>query len=109
MTKVIITKVARLSLLNLEGFKARTVGIKRAQEIIDELIAESTKSISENPGMHHRNIEALARGLTLYEWIDPVNQYKVLYTYNGSQAVINMFCNTREDFSRLLYVIMIAH
>lgn len=109
MANVIIAKSARIMLENLEAYKVRSVGERRAQEIIDNLIESSVSSISENPGMHHKNLDALSRGVTLYEWIDTVNQYKALYTFDGKQAAIVIYCSTKEDFMRLFYLIMMSH
>lgn len=106
--KVLISKTGQITLRLVEQYKAVYHGLSAAQEFADDLLMRAATAIGERPGIHHKNIEALEKGVELCEWLDLDNQYRVLYTIESDIAHVHIFCSTREDFNRLLYLVMMS-
>ncbi|WP_455810769.1 hypothetical protein [Pseudomonas graminis] len=106
--KVLISKTGKITLSLVEQYKAIHHGLTSAQQFTDDLLMRAATAIGENAGIHHKNIQALEKGVELYEWLDLDNQYRVLYTIESDTAHVHIFCSTREDFNRLLYLVMMS-
>nr|WP_314424914.1 hypothetical protein [uncultured Erwinia sp.] len=106
--KVQISKTGQITLELVERYKASIHGLPAAQEFADGLLIRAATAIGENPGIHHKNLQALEKGVELFEWLDLDNQYRVLYTLERDVALVHIFCSTKEDFNRLLYLVMMS-
>lgn len=105
---VLISKTGRITLKLIEQYKAVHHGLSAAQLFADDLLMRAARAIGESPGIHHKNIQAQEKGVELYEWLDLDSQYRVLYTIDNDTAHVHIFCSTREDFNRLLYLVMMS-
>ncbi|WP_323839207.1 type II toxin-antitoxin system RelE/ParE family toxin [Photorhabdus africana] len=107
--KVQITETAYQTLSIIEDYKANTIGLEAAQNLVDDLLIESSERIGENPLAYGYCSMLLDKGIQFHQWLSKDRQFRVIYDVVGDEIQILAYASTNQDLIALLYQLLIIH
>ncbi|WP_339437817.1 hypothetical protein [Photorhabdus aegyptia] len=107
--KVQVAETAYQTLSIIEDYKAYTIGLEAAQNLVDDLLIESSRLIGENPLAYGYSSMLLDKGIQFHQWFSKDRQFRAIYDVVGGEIQILAYASTNQDLITLLYQLLIVH
>lgn len=101
--EVIVSPAAEWSLQDIESFKVDSIGASKASKFVDDMLLSFIDAIAEDPARYRFNGRLAEKGIMFRERLDPDNEYRVLYDFDGKKIFILIFISMKQDIEKTLY------